>query len=120
MFHYGWCRDPQKMLVKQKQLDKYYRNDPVWLQDRYRRVTKPEDIYDDYGNLAYFRGTHPSVMANRVATCHWRWDPKIEKQLPRFLRMLKIKLFYKFLLKWDDFSRFLRGRVRNLLTHRPV
>lgn len=112
IYHYGWCRDPRVMLAKQKKMDSYYNNDALWLRERYAKIVNPADIYNDYGNLVYFKGSHPEVMHSRIAAADWAWDPRIARQPPKFIRMIKILLFYKLLLKLADLRRFVK---RNLM-----
>jgi glycosyltransferase involved in cell wall biosynthesis len=100
IYHYGWCRDPQKMVLKMKTHDKFYHNDD-WIEIRYKNINI-DNIYSDIGNLAYFKGEHPKVMLERVKNQNWTWDPKIDKQLPRWLRMFLIKYFYYFENKFDS------------------
>ena len=103
VYHYGWCRNPEKMVLKQKTQDSFYDNDKT-IEMRYKKIT-PENIYSDRGNLAYFEGKHPKVMLERVKNQNWKWDPKIDNQLPKPLRMFIIKYFYWFQKKLDSLKR---------------
>jgi len=65
VFHYGWVRKSEVMGKKYEELDKLYHD------DRWLANTHPHHYHAfDYGrpdNLAVFSGTHPQVMAKRIA-----------------------------------------------------
>lgn len=67
IFHYGWSRDPYKMVKKiivQKTLHEG--------EDAVKNMQQP---YHDYGNISCFpkfKGTHPEVMAARIERMNWQ------------------------------------------------
>ncbi len=69
IFHYGWVRPPHLMQTKNRALDTIHKGD--------RRVAElyrerpPAFDYGPLGRLAEFGGTHPAVMAERIARFNW-------------------------------------------------
>lgn len=65
IFHYGWSRNPFCMVNKvEAQLKTHYPD----------QVPAPKRPYFDYGNLSMiplFKGTHPKVMEERIASFNW-------------------------------------------------
>ena len=45
-----------------------------------------EDVYRERGNLRFFRGTHPAVMRDVMASQQWHFDHGIGNQPPDWLR----------------------------------
>jgi glycosyltransferase involved in cell wall biosynthesis len=93
IFHYGWCRPPEVMRVKQRNLDRFYHDD-AWLAARRSEEAKRRAFYADRGHLEPFHGSHPAVMAARVQAQNWRFDDGIPQQAPWCLRQLDIALLY--------------------------
>lgn len=94
VFHYGWSRPPQVMQAKQANLDSFYHDD-AWLRAQAAGQAKLKAFYDDRGHLAYFRGSHPSVMNSLVAAQDWRFEHGIESQAPWWLRQLQIAFMHR-------------------------
>jgi len=73
IFHYGWVRPPRQMLRKDFALSSVHagvENAQKWFGDLDRDF--------DYGRLwgrARFTGTHPQVMAKRIAQLNWEVHP---------------------------------------------
>ncbi|MDR2083970.1 MAG: hypothetical protein LBP67_03145 [Bacteroidales bacterium] len=67
IFHYGWSRDPYKMVKKiivQKSLH-----------DGIANINYKEQPYHDYGNISCFpefKGSHPKVMDERIRNMNWQ------------------------------------------------
>jgi glycosyltransferase involved in cell wall biosynthesis len=99
VFHYGWCRPPQVMAAKQRNLDRLYHDD-AWVKAAAAADAKLKAFYADRGHLRYFRGSHPAVMAGAVAAQDWAFDHGIERQAPRWLRQLDIALFHGLRKRW--------------------
>lgn len=95
VFHYGWCRPPQVMRAKQRNLDSLYHDD-AWLAARKAEDAKLKAFYADRGHLERFRGSHPAVMAARVQAQDWSFDDGIARQAPWWLRQLDIALLHPF------------------------
>ncbi len=68
IYHYGWVKHPRKMLEKKRLLDQFWHTDEE-IEQRYGGVV--EWAYPDRYFLVPFRGTHPAVMAGRVAKQDW-------------------------------------------------
>lgn len=65
LFHYGWSRNPYCMVGKI--------NAQRLIHDSNTELMSGVDYYD-YGNLSYmprFKGTHPEVMKERIASMSW-------------------------------------------------
>lgn len=74
IFHYGWVRNPLKMRKKMIALDTVHHGE-----QEARRRNAPEEIPFDYGipdHLKVYHGTHPAVMAERIARKDWDWVPE--------------------------------------------
>lgn len=93
VFHYGWCRPPQVMAAKQRNLDSLYHDD-AWLRAQAAEAAKLKAFYDDRGHLKPFLGSHPAVMAAKVAAQDWRFEHGMERQAPDWLRHLDIALLH--------------------------
>jgi hypothetical protein len=75
VFHYGWVRTPEAMKVKTYFMDQLYHGDP----DEKAKETGTPHTGDNYRykkfwGLRAFRGTHPSVMKERIQKKGWHWD----------------------------------------------
>lgn len=92
IFHYGWARPPAVMVEKQRQFERFYRDDADWA--RKAESLTEERIYADLGNLTRFDGTHPAVMAERVRASDWEFDAGLERQPPRWLRLVVMFTWY--------------------------
>ena len=71
IFHYGWVRPPEVMKRKQIALDRLH-HDESWVKNRH---PQGESLPFDYGSMRHlrpFRGTHPAVMAEWIASKDWR------------------------------------------------
>lgn len=75
IYHYGWVREPEALQGKEKSKIKYYKNDS-WItqffskSDKYQYEEKREP-------LKLFEGTHPAVMAERIARKNWPFQPDL-------------------------------------------
>ncbi len=101
VFHYGWCRPPLAMRAKQRNLDSFYHDD-AWLA-RQASLADPKvaAFYADRGYLAYFQGSHPQVMRERIAAQNWRFDHGIERQAPAWIRWLDVAFLYPLKKRWS-------------------
>lgn len=93
VFHYGWCRPPGVMAAKQANLDRLYHDD-AWVRAATAEAARREAFYADLGHLAWFRGSHPAVMAPAVRAQDWAFEHGIERQAPAWLRQLDIALLH--------------------------
>jgi hypothetical protein len=69
IYHYGWVRHPHAQKAK---LENFY---TYWNGEGYNPVQVAEnelfDYMQDADSLEKFTGTHPAVMASRIAGSHW-------------------------------------------------
>lgn len=102
--HYGWVKPPEGLNNKVRNFTQFYHDD-AWLAENV-----PADYQFDYGNaerLFPFEGTHPAVMADRVARSNWPFffDPiELEKKMT-FRR--------KILQKIEDLTGYRVGEYKN-------
>ena len=102
--HYGWVKPPEGLNNKVRNFTQFYHDDG-WLAENV-----PADYQFDYGNaerLFRFEGTHPAVMADRVARSNWPFyfDPvELEKKMT-FRR--------KILQKIEDLTGYRVGEYKN-------
>ena len=61
IYHYGWVKPPDTMLLKRIDFHKLYHTD-----DEVEQFAVSAINYDDLGNLKKFEGTHPAVMKERI------------------------------------------------------
>lgn len=67
VYHYGWLRDPQKMLSKLRDFDKYYHNDAEWNEMHKNDEKRHIGGYYNYGEkIDNFKETHPYTMYPRI------------------------------------------------------
>lgn len=92
VYHYGWARPPEVMLKKQKHMQRFWHSDET-LRERYAGLAA-EQIYDDLGHLRKFTGTHPKVMQERIKAATWPFDPRLSHQMPHWLRLGSVFLWY--------------------------
>jgi hypothetical protein len=88
IYHYGWVRPPDTMMLKRVDFHKLYYTD-----DKINKSPSPSLHYDDLGNLKKFEGTHPKVMKARIEMCNWEFDAKLAQQRPDWIRKILIFLF---------------------------
>jgi hypothetical protein len=91
VYHYGWVKEPHKMLQKQKNTDQYYLKQA----DENHMAIKSSEVYDfekNYDSLRKFTGSHPSVMLQRIKRKNWQIELDISKK--KF--SLKQKLLFWF------------------------
>ena len=70
IYHYGWVRPPHLMQMKNRALNSVH-----WgvqrAKERYHGAPQEFD-YGPLDRLAQFRGTHPKVMNDRIASMNWK------------------------------------------------
>jgi hypothetical protein len=102
--HYGWVKPPEGLNNKVRNFTQFYHDD-AWLAENV-----PADYQFDYGNaerLFRFEGSHPAVMADRVARSNWPFyfDPvELEE---------KMTLRRKILQKIEDLTGYRVGEYKN-------
>jgi hypothetical protein len=90
VYHYGWVKSPQQMKAKQKNVSRYWVEDGEGLTN----YMASSDVFDfsEFDSLEKFRGTHPSVMQERIRKQNWKLDLDVSKKKLD----LKDRLLYKF------------------------
>ncbi|HUR67011.1 MAG TPA: hypothetical protein VMZ03_11745 [Chitinophagaceae bacterium] len=90
IYHYGWVRHPHKQLEK---LNSFY---TLWNGESYTAPAIDDeqqfDFFKDVDSLAIFKGSHPSVMNERIKQKNWQVNFDVKKK--RF--SLKDSLLYRF------------------------
>lgn len=89
VYHYGWVKSPQQMLVKKRNVMQYWSE-----QQQETEKLQEQDFFDfsDFDSLERFAGTHPSVMLPRIASSNWKVDVDFSRK--RF--SLKGRILYWF------------------------
>lgn len=102
VFHYGYVRSPEGFRAKSQQMSQWWGEAPSAQAELIRHV-----------GLARYKGTHPVVMADRIAAtpstfnpadCPRRWDKREIKNAVTFL--------------WESVFPFRIGEFRNYEIHR--
>jgi hypothetical protein len=71
IFHYGWVRPPDQQRQKLAEFERLYEGEGA----RSARLAR-EFAYDVEEKVRPFEGTHPAVMAARVARLDWPFEPR--------------------------------------------
>jgi len=88
IYHYGWVRPPDTLIMKRIDFHKLYHSD-----EEVKQFSVAATNYDDLGNLKRYTETHPAVMKVRVENCNWNFDAKLNEQPPDWLRKIFIFLY---------------------------
>jgi hypothetical protein len=72
IYHYGWVRPPEVMKAKTAFMDTLYHQSAD--ANAAQPATGDNYRYKRIWGLYPFRGTHPSVMNDRIARKKWSWD----------------------------------------------
>lgn len=84
--HYGWVRDPRAMQKKQHEFHRLWHDDE-WLD---KNIAKSDEFdYSGIDVLQKFKGTHPSVMNDRIDRLNWKFDHDLSKNKLKFKDRLK-------------------------------
>jgi len=73
IYHYGWVRNPRTMKKKQIALDSVH-HDQEWVK-KHHPDREARFEYGSLKHLVLFTGTHPRVMAKRIAGKDWTVPP---------------------------------------------
>lgn len=100
VYHYNGVRSPQKLAEKVKTFSSYY------LDGKTHEVEQPDAILQRVDRVEPFRGTHPEVMKNKVASQDWKFtfDPA---------KAVWSKPKDKYLQSIEDFLGFRLGGYKN-------
>jgi len=99
IYHYGWVRPPTTMQVKDRDFKTLYHSDEEIELMAPGKFAK----YQELGHLKRFTETHPAVMARRIESSQWPFDPRIEDQPPDWWRhvILFLEPLTKRLRRWS-------------------
>jgi len=78
IYHYGWVRHPQHQMKKVLGFEKLYDKD-----NTATRISKEETDHFDYSeidSLTKFKGTHPTVMRDRIERKNWTFEHDISRK----------------------------------------
>ena len=71
VYHYGWVRPAAQMHLKQRNLERLFLGE-AWREGTdHATDVDPAKVYGDARHLRTFRGTHPEVMRDRIASVNW-------------------------------------------------
>ncbi|MDF2450382.1 MAG: hypothetical protein K0R26_2886 [Bacteroidota bacterium] len=71
IYHYGWVKPPKAQQAKQENFHKMWHDDE-WMKKNIAQVA--EFDYSQIDSLEEFKGTHPNVFQNRVASADWKFN----------------------------------------------
>lgn len=92
VFHYGWVRHPRYMQEKIEAVKVFYQG--ITNEEASVKAAVEEFNYGrKYDALAWFDGTHPAVMQERIRRLNWHVDVDLKKQ--------NLKLRYR-ILYWFE------------------
>ena len=87
MYHYGWVRDPQAQLLKNKLVSRYWHDDK-WMEEN---VVEASDYdYSVVESLKRFSGTHPAVMQSRISRKQWEYNYDPSRRVMKLKDRLKM------------------------------
>jgi hypothetical protein len=88
IYHYGWVKTPAQMMKKIKNVSVLWHND-----NEIANNLRPDDFdFSAFDSLEIFKGSHPSVMRERIA----RQNLKVDIDITRKKFSFKDKLLYWF------------------------
>lgn len=102
IYHYSWVREPRALQTKLETFHRFWHDDQ-WIE---KRIVKAEEF--DYGEteeLALFKGSHPSVMNERIARQNWTYTRDLSRR-PTSLK-------YKFKKIIEQLTGWRVGEYRN-------
>ena len=102
IYHYGWVRPPKVMQEKQTQFQKLWHDDQ-WIEEKVVQATEWD--YNQIQWLSEYKGTHPTVMKERIATQNWDFNFDLSKR--------KTKLKYKIKRIIEKLTGHVVGEFRN-------
>ncbi len=75
IYHYGWVKNPAKMLEKHIDFGRYWRNEQEQAEYAERLIKSNLDKqyqYDQIDSISLFTGKHPAVMKDRIEKAAWQ------------------------------------------------
>ena len=105
IYHYGWVKPPKAQQAKQENFHKMWHDDE-WMK---KNIAEVEEFdYSQIDSLEEFKGTHPSVMKQRVSAANWNF--KFDRS------QIKISTKDKILLLIEKTTGWKVGEYRNYKT----
>jgi hypothetical protein len=104
VFHYGWVRHPRYMQQKIDAVKVYYEG----ITNAHAKTIATEEEFNynrKYDALSSFKGTHPSVMKERIERLNWQVDVDLNRQ--------NMKLRYRMLYWIEKFTGLRLFEYRN-------
>lgn len=100
--HYGWVKPPEKQQLKQHHFNRYWDN-LEW--EKEKVIFKEPFDYTQTDSVAWFKGTHPQVLQERIKRMNWEFD--VDPTLKKF------SLRYRFLHWIEEKTGWRVGEYRN-------
>lgn len=102
IFHYSYVKNPTTQLLKQAEFGSRWHDDPDYV-SRFLAAHPDGFDYSNIDYLAIFNGTHPQLMATRIAQQDWsfNYDPTrhnmtLKEKLLRWVEKITGKQFFIF------------------------
>lgn len=102
IYHYGWVKHPQQQQTKQLEARRWWHND-AFLEENV--AGKDQFNYNDFDSLKPFKGTHPSIMEQRINRLNWGFKPDIKRK--------KMGLKKRFLYELEKYTGYRVGEFKN-------
>ena len=102
VYHYGWVKPPEKQQLKQNHFNRYWDN-LEW--EKEKEISKTPFDYTQTDSVAWFKGTHPQVLQERIKRMNWEFD--VDPTLKKF------SLRYRFLHWIEEKTGWRIGEYRN-------
>lgn len=85
IFHYGWVKNPVLQLEKLKQARKLWHSDE-FLEKEYANISSFD--FSNIDSLELYKGRHPAVMSDRIASQNWDFSHDIRLKKMSFRKQL--------------------------------
>ena len=102
IYHYGWVKPPEKQQLKQDHFIRYWDNK---IQGNDQEMIQEAFDYSQTDSVAWFRGTHPQVLQERIKKMNWTFDVDPTQK--------KFSLKYRFLHWIEEKTGWRMGEYRN-------
>ena len=91
IYHYGWVKAPKAQQAKRESFNK------LWHDDEYvqKNIAAPEFDYSKIDSVGLFKGSHPAVMKERIATQNWKFDFDKSKAMKLPFRQHLLNILYQ-------------------------
>ena len=103
VYHYGWVRPPEKQQFKLHHFSRLWDNKEADYNNK-ELIKEPFD-YTQTDSVAWFKGTHPQVLQERIKRINWEFDVDPTQK--------KFSLKFRFLHWIEDKTGWRIGEYRN-------